>query len=961
MKKLPIYISLILFGMSLVGVASAQSIPQAPIFKTLGGFILPINSSNVLQIPTLGGSGTRCVQTDNSGSLSKAAAACGSGGGGSSSSGPLNVLQASDGAGGFIATGTPALTAGFFIATTTTASKLPYASSTAITTNTMYIGSLAGILKGTSGLVGTASNGTDYTLLTATNCAAGSTINAVTAAGGVTCGNAFSTTSADAYINASSTIPHPAGGTTGNIIVWNGSNWVSAATTSSTLGLQAKIGLTTSGTSGASTFDGTTLNIPNYTTGGSGAAYPFGLAGNATSTLTQFNGGLTALASSTIGDGTQIGGLTVNGGATTTKGLYVQSGNVYIPLIGAGLIKTGTPQIGSSFPLVTAANGSDYTLITANTCSAGNHVSAITAAGVITCSADTGSGGGAYPFQLTGNATSTLTQFNGGLTAFSSSTIGNNTQAGGLTINGGATTTGNLLVSGTSLLTGAVTTNGNITSSQSTTNLATISISNGGNGAIGGSRFNLLNDLNHIANFWLSSSGYITNGNLKPDQLQILNDTGTGGVLITNTNGTQDVWLGVNKNTVDLAISSSTHNVGIGTTSPYATLSVAGQVVGAYFTATTSTASQLPYASTTAISSSNLTSGNCVQAGTGGILTTTGSACAAAGVPYPFNITTPDTGNATTTKVQFNGGLTAYASSTLGNGLAAGGVTTNGVATTTLYQITGPGTVTQPSYGVLSTTGTIPGMYSDGASPGSLDFSTGGTWRMGISSAGLYGFGSTSPQTGYVVQTATTTLNSDVVVGSATSSVPALKVDYNGRVGIATTSPITTLAVEASGGVTFHSLPTVAGGNPVCILSNGTIQNSGNTTCALSSIFVKHDIDPLNSNTAKRLIEDSNPVSFTYNSDGSKHYGFIAEEINKVDPIFAEHAPVDEMVEGHLFKAGDSISIDDRSILAGVVKYLHDQISSGRRNVEENWQWIVIVLLGIGFVYQQFQIKKLKK
>lgn len=47
-------------------------------------------------------------------------------------------------------------------------------------------------------------------------------------------------------------------------------------------------------------------------------------------------------------------------------------------------------------------------------------------------------------------------------------------------------------------------------------------------------------------------------------------------------------------------------NIGIGTTSPYAKLSVLGQVVGSYFTATTSTASTFPYASTTALSISSL-------------------------------------------------------------------------------------------------------------------------------------------------------------------------------------------------------------------------------------------------------------------------------------------------------------------------------------------------------------------
>jgi len=51
-------------------------------------------------------------------------------------------------------------------------------------------------------------------------------------------------------------------------------------------------------------------------------------------------------------------------------------------------------------------------------------------------------GASTFGYLFPGNATSTLLNFNGGLTAFASSTIGNGTQTGGLTVSGGATTTG---------------------------------------------------------------------------------------------------------------------------------------------------------------------------------------------------------------------------------------------------------------------------------------------------------------------------------------------------------------------------------------------------------------------------------------------------------------------------------------------------------------------------------------
>ncbi len=53
--------------------------------------------------------------------------------------------------------------------------------------------------------------------------------------------------------------------------------------------------------------------------------------------------------------------------------------------------------------------------------------------------------------------------------------------------------------------------------------------------------------------------------------------------------------------TNDVFVINKSGNVGIGTSSPFAKLSVVGQTVSSYFTATTSTASTFPYASTTAL------------------------------------------------------------------------------------------------------------------------------------------------------------------------------------------------------------------------------------------------------------------------------------------------------------------------------------------------------------------------
>ena len=65
---------------------------------------------------------------------------------------------------------------------------------------------------------------------------------------------------------------------------------------------------------------------------------------------------------------------------------------------------------------------------------------------------------------------------------------------------------------------------------------------------------------------------------------------GGGDSLPTGTDGQTLSYVGTTLTATSTLTVLANGNVGIGTTSPYAKLSVVGEVVGAYFTATTTTA-----------------------------------------------------------------------------------------------------------------------------------------------------------------------------------------------------------------------------------------------------------------------------------------------------------------------------------------------------------------------------------
>ncbi len=182
------------------------------------------------------------------------------------------------------------------------------------------------------------------------------------------------------------------------------------------------------------------------------------------------------------------------------------------------------------------------------------------------------------------------------------------------------------------------------------------------------------------------------------------------------------------------------------------------------------------YASTTVLSASNLTSGNCVQASTGGLLTTTGSACGAgAGSSYPFTPTVNygSTNQATTGIAWFKNGLNASSTSNF-NDISVSGAIRNPVDTIPLdvvnsdegrFRVTDSASVAFLDIDVNSQSMGL-GIPASLGVP--IRFGYNGTEFGRFNTTGNFGIGTTSPgsllsvgdTTGINFSTATSTFNS---------------------------------------------------------------------------------------------------------------------------------------------------------------------------------------------------------
>ncbi len=366
---------------------------------------------------------------------------------------------------------------------------------------------------------------------------------------------------------------------------------------------------------------------------GSGSAFPFITTsyGVSTSTLVGFTNGILSLASTTIGGGTQTTGLTISGGATTTGNAYF-AGN-----IGVGTI---SPEVSLH---VTALTSSPQT-------------SGTTAAGSLALETtnDNGLYFGSYGTTPFG---SWIQASNRADLSISYPII--------LNPNGGNVGIGTTSPYAKLSVVGSVVAD----SFAATSTTATSTFAGGlsvGNGSL---QYDFSSGVTSIDNLSLGALNFDTDaGILSWIDMPVTSNASQGTVMSYTAQLDGNPLLTVYGESNGSGGIQNTA-IGIGTTSPYAKLSVSGAVVAANFVATTTSISSFTYASTTALSADTLClAGDCRTSWPSG----------GAGA-YPFTVS----GNATSTLTQFNAGLTAYASSTIGAGARATGLTIHGGATTT--------------------------------------------------------------------------------------------------------------------------------------------------------------------------------------------------------------------------------------------------------------------------------------
>ena len=264
--------------------------------------------------------------------------------------------------------------------------------------------------------------------------------------------------------------------------------------------------------------------------------------------------------------------------------------------------------------------------------------------------------------------------------------------------------------------------------------------------------------------------------------------------------------------------------------------------------------------------------------------------------------------------------------------------------------------------------------------------------------AGAYAISTTSAQGAIPMMSFDTRTNRAFLLTISSSTNDSFIGGFSGqgRFSVGSTSPATTTSLvgsllvsgnatvanlTASGTVTFAGVPTSGAlqTGDACFDAVGRLINDS-VLCVASNERVKDSIKPLDIGLKELLKSDPKRFYWKPSFNGSyqlnpnysgEQIGFSANVLQRIDPRLVTLETEDSSSpDGTIVnKKGDVHGVRyDTAITAWLAQSIIDLnakveqgIPSARRALEENWQWGAIGLLFFMVLYQQIQIKKLKK
>lgn len=228
-----------------------------------------------------------------------------------------------------------------------------------------------------------------------------------------------------------------------------------------------------------------------------------------------------------------------------------------------------------------------------------------------------------------------------------------------------------------------------------------------------------------------------------------------------------------------------------------------------------------------------------------------------------------------------------------------------------------------------------------------------------------------NPGTGTTTQLVDTGTGNAFEVDDQTNDLTAFVINAAGQTSIATDTPLGTAVLTTNGGVYLHGLATGAGNGALCATTDGLVSFDSGANCITSTILSKYDIQPITGSQAQEVL-DLHPVQYNYYSDGSAHYGFIAEDVAKIDPKLVIYAQEDTTVIGAngttTVKKGQPLSIDYErytGLLTAEVQLQEKQMQALKVGtmadyVKKSWYWYLVVVFAIYVVYNEWDKRRRK-